>query len=175
MKILRPGLLIRIDLMRIPIQHFSSLRIQILFRIQYFHDQNWKITAVKLLFIFFGSKMAIYLSLDLHKGCTSYRRSLQPSKENIQHFKTWKFFTFFHICGSFLPSGIRVRIRIQNADPEPATQINADWLRLVYTDQFGCFIQVSLKILFAIRFYMLRPTWGIKFLCELALNVFQIL
>jgi hypothetical protein len=29
-----------------------------------------------------------YLSLSLHKGFLSYRRSLQPSKENIQHFKT---------------------------------------------------------------------------------------
>ncbi len=38
--------------------------------------------------IFFWSKIAIYLSLGLHKGRPSYRRSLQPSKENIQHFKT---------------------------------------------------------------------------------------
>jgi hypothetical protein len=29
-----------------------------------------------------------YLSLGLHKGRPSYRRSLQLSKENIQHFKT---------------------------------------------------------------------------------------
>jgi hypothetical protein len=36
----------------------------------------------------FGSKTTIYLSLGLHKGFPSYRRSLQPSKENIQHFKT---------------------------------------------------------------------------------------
>ncbi len=45
------------------------------------------------------------------KGRPSYRRSLQPSKENIQHFKTWKFFTFFCFCGSFLPSWIRIRIQ----------------------------------------------------------------
>jgi hypothetical protein len=37
---------------------------------------------------FFVSKTTIYLSLGLHKGFPSYRRSLQPSKENIQHFKT---------------------------------------------------------------------------------------
>jgi len=43
---------------------------------------NKKNTA-KNLFIFFSSK-----SLGLHKGRLSYRRSLQPSKENIQHFKT---------------------------------------------------------------------------------------
>ncbi len=74
------------------------------------------------------SKIAIYLSLGLHKGRTSYRRSLQSSKENIQHFKTWKFFTFFYFCGSFLPSWIRIRIRNLNVDldPDPASQINAD-------------------------------------------------
>jgi hypothetical protein len=115
-----------------------------------------KFTAVKLSYI--GSKIAIYLSLGHHKGRTSYRRSLQPSKENIQHFKTLKFYTFFNICGSFLPSWIRIHIqqlklmRI-HADPDPqpwirshktdahillgtdpATQINADpdpqpWIR----------------------------------------------
>jgi hypothetical protein len=36
---------------------------------------------------FFLSQLAIYLSLGLHKGHLSYRRSLQPSKENIQHLK----------------------------------------------------------------------------------------
>jgi hypothetical protein len=36
----------------------------------------------------FGSKNTIYLSLGLHKGRSSYGRSLQPSKENFQHFKT---------------------------------------------------------------------------------------
>ncbi len=36
-------------------------------------------------------KMAIYLSLEFRKGCPSYRRSFHPSKENIQHFKTWNF------------------------------------------------------------------------------------
>jgi hypothetical protein len=46
-----------------------------------------KKTAKKFVYIFFLSKIAIYLSLGLHKGRPSYRRSLQPSKENIQHFK----------------------------------------------------------------------------------------
>jgi hypothetical protein len=43
---------------------------------------------LKQFFSFFLSKIAIYLSLGLHKGLPSYRRSLHPSKENIQHFKT---------------------------------------------------------------------------------------
>ncbi len=44
---------------------------------------------------FFESKTTIYLSLGLRKGFRKYRRSLQPSKENIQHFKTWNFLIFF--------------------------------------------------------------------------------
>jgi hypothetical protein len=36
-------------------------------------------------------KKCIYLSAGLHKGRPSYRRSLQHSKENIQHFKTLNF------------------------------------------------------------------------------------
>ena len=61
-------------------------------------------------------------------GNAGDRRSLQPSKDNIQHFKTWKFYSFFYICGSFLPFWIWIRILIQNVDPDPdpATQINAD-------------------------------------------------
>ena len=62
----------------------------------------------------------------LHKGRSSYRRSLQPSKENIQHFKRWKICPFSNLFGSFLPSWIRNRIRNLYADPDPAAQINAD-------------------------------------------------
>jgi hypothetical protein len=61
-----------------------------------------------------GSKIVLYLLLGLHKGRPSSRRSLQPSKENIQHFKTRNFLTFFYFSGSFLPpgsgSGFQVRI-----------------------------------------------------------------
>ncbi len=46
---------------------------------------------LQLKFFFFLSKTAIYLSLGHHKVCQSYRRSLQFSKEAIQHFKTWTF------------------------------------------------------------------------------------
>jgi hypothetical protein len=59
-------------------------------RIQGFNDQKMKKNySRKFFFIFFLSKTAIYLSLGLlHKVCPSYRRSLQFSKEAIQHFKT---------------------------------------------------------------------------------------
>ncbi len=104
------GLWIRIDLMQIRIQLFFSLQIQIRiwiqFRIQGFDDQ--KFTAVKL---FSDRKLQFTYPLGLQKGCTTYRRSLQPSKENIHHFKTWKFLTFFYICESFFPSWIRIWIQ----------------------------------------------------------------
>jgi hypothetical protein len=56
------------------------------FRIQGFDDQKLrkKYTAEKN---YFFSKIVMYLSLGLLNGHPSYRRSLQPSKENIQHFK----------------------------------------------------------------------------------------
>ncbi len=72
--------------------------------------------------IFFFIKNCIYLSLGPHKGRSSYWRSLQPTKENIQHFKTWSFLTFFYFCGSFLPSRIRILIMMPtwlNPDPDP--------------------------------------------------------
>ncbi len=50
-------------------------------------------------------KIIPYIPSYLLEEHLSYRRSLQPSKENIQHFKTWKqhFFTFFLIlCGLLL-------------------------------------------------------------------------
>ncbi len=62
--------------LRIRIQHFKWIRIQ-----------GFK-KKIQL------TKIAIYLFLSLHKGRPSYRRSLQPSKENIQHFKKWNLLTF---------------------------------------------------------------------------------
>jgi hypothetical protein len=54
-------------------------------RIQGFDDQTQKLKKKIQLkmcfyFLFFLIKNAIYLSLGLHKGHPSYRRSLQPSK-----------------------------------------------------------------------------------------------
>jgi hypothetical protein len=44
-------------------------------------------------FPFFWSKIAITLLLGLLKERPSYRRILQPSKENIQHLKKWNLLT----------------------------------------------------------------------------------
>ncbi len=100
--------------------------IPIRIRIQGFNDQKLKKIHTRKKIGIFWSKFAIYLSLGLHKGHPSYRRSLQPSKKNIQHFKTWNLFTFFYLCRSFLTSWIRIhcfQIRIQyfrlNTYPDP--------------------------------------------------------
>ncbi len=58
-------------------------------RVQGFNDQKLKKKkTVEKNIIFVFDQSAIYLSLGLHKVCPSYRRSLQLSKEAIQHFKT---------------------------------------------------------------------------------------
>ncbi len=58
-------------------------------QIQGFKDQNYKFTAgKKKIFLIKNYHLPI---LGLFKERPSYRRSLQPSKENIQHFKTWNF------------------------------------------------------------------------------------
>jgi hypothetical protein len=93
---------------------FFKLRIRIQFQIQGFDDQKLK---KKFYINFFLSKMEIYLSLGLPKGRPSYKRSLQPPQESIQHFKTCKFVTFFYFCGSFSA--------LLDPDPDPATQISA--------------------------------------------------
>ncbi len=93
-------------------------------RVQGFDDQKLKkINSWKKKF---GSKTTIYLSLDLHKGRPSYRRSLQLSKENIQHSSTSKHdvLKFLCICGSYCSpgsgsgSGFRIRIRIRIHCPD---------------------------------------------------------
>ncbi len=95
-------------------------------------DPNPQFTAGNYIY-FFLSKIAIYryLSLGLHKRRPSYRRSFQPSKENIQHFKTWKFCVFFLFlcvifalldpdpefeCGSGSGNSELMRIRIRNPE-----------------------------------------------------------
>jgi hypothetical protein len=104
----------------------AVFRIRIRLRLQHFRlntgtdpdsgfdeEKLEKIHSLEKNLIFFWSKTAIYLSLGLHKGRLRKRRSLHPSKENIQQFKESKhkiseIFSYF--CGSFLPSWNRIRI-----------------------------------------------------------------
>ncbi len=66
---------------------------------RYLSLHSWKII------IFLCSKIAIYLTPSLQKYVQAIRRSRQPSKENIQNFKTWNFFIFFYFVCHFWPPG----------------------------------------------------------------------
>ncbi len=66
---------------------------------------GWKIS-----FILFLQKIAIYSSLGLHKGRPSYRRSPQPSKENIPH-GSW-FGSESTDLSEYIPSGSKTLIFI---------------------------------------------------------------
>jgi hypothetical protein len=70
----------------------------------------------------FGSKTTVYLSIGIHKGRPSYKRSLSLSKENIRHSKTWTFLFFSSFVGHFRPpkSGSTEPIKSGfNSDPDP--------------------------------------------------------
>jgi hypothetical protein len=67
-------------------------------------------------FFFYEKKIAIYLSLGLHKGPPSYRRSLQP----------WILFNFFLCLWVILPSWFRIRIVNLDPDTDQGTPLNPD-------------------------------------------------
>ncbi len=81
---------IRIHWVRIRIQHF---------RLNTHPDPILMTTNGKNLQLkFYSIFLILYcnlLILGLYKGRLNYMRSLQPSKENIQRFKTWNFLIFF--------------------------------------------------------------------------------
>jgi hypothetical protein len=72
-----------------------AFQARIRIRIQGFDDQKLKKKKSRHFFLLFLTNIAIKFSLALHKGRTSYKRSLQLSKENIQHFKKMKIINFF--------------------------------------------------------------------------------
>jgi hypothetical protein len=47
---------------------------------QGFDDQKFKILTAEKIFKFFLDQFTIFLSIELHTGFPSFRRSLQPSK-----------------------------------------------------------------------------------------------
>jgi hypothetical protein len=56
------------------------------------------------------TKIAIYLSLGLHKGRPSYKEKPSALKTELSELPNIKFFlTFFHFCGTFFPFWIRIR------------------------------------------------------------------
>ncbi len=117
-------LCIRIHWIWIRIQHLKWIRL----RIGSFNEQIFeKKFSWKFFLFLFWSNIAIYLFLGLYKGRPSYKRGLQSSKKNIQHFKRWNLWTIFYFSGSFLPSWIRIRIGGNaNSDPDPETPLSPD-------------------------------------------------
>jgi hypothetical protein len=63
----------------------------------------------------FWSKIAIYLSLSLHKGRPSYR-TFKRENPALPNMKFLHFFLFF--WGNFCPTGIRIQPTKINADPK---------------------------------------------------------
>ncbi len=94
---------------------WTPIRIRIQSGSRALMTKNWK-KIFSWEFFSFLSKTAIYLSLGLHKVCPSYRRSLQLSKEAIQHFKTW---TFTNFC-------LLLWVIFSLLDPDPQTRLNPD-------------------------------------------------
>jgi hypothetical protein len=124
---------IRIQWIRIRIQHFKWIRI----RIQGFEEKKYNWNFV----FFFWSKIAIYLSLGLHKGRPSYRRSLQPSKENIQHIKRWNL--LFNNCFLFLCA----IFALLDPDPDPGTPLNPDPIRILNIGGMNVYLEIVRSIL----------------------------
>ena len=104
-----------------PIRIRIQIRIQIQYGSRALMTKNWKKNySWKFFKIFFWSKTSIYQSLGLHKVYPSYRRSLQFSKEAIQHFKTW---TFTNYC-------LLLWVIFALLDPDPGFQLNTDPIRI---------------------------------------------
>ncbi len=59
----------------------------------------------------------IYLSLGFHKGRPSNRRSPKPSKENIQHIKSWNSYFFLFLLVTFA---------LLDPDTDPLIWLNPD-------------------------------------------------
>ncbi len=126
----------------------SSTLCWIRIRIQGFDDQKLiKNLQMKKCIIIFLSKIAIYLSLGLHKGRPSYRKILQPSKKNIHHFKKHDISNFFYIfvcnfcpSGSGSGSGFLIRIWIRIHWP--------DWIRIEIPNPKHCCLEPYLYLSF---------------------------
>ncbi len=69
---------------------------------------------------------AISLSLGLHKGRPSYKRSLQLSKENIQHFEIWYLLIFLLLWVVFALM-----------DPDPDSEYGSGSTDPIESIQFG--------------------------------------
>ncbi len=102
-----------------PDSAFYAEYLLIWIRIQGFDDQKLgKIYSWKNGYFFLLKNCNLLIpNLGLHNRRPSYWRSLQPPKENIQHFKTWNFLTFSYFCGYFLLVWMRICLTSLDRDP----------------------------------------------------------
>jgi hypothetical protein len=102
------------------------IRIRIGIQIHGFDDQQWeKIYSWKNL-IFFLPKIAIYLSLGLHKERQATEEAFSPHPA----LQTMRFLNFFYSCGPFLPSWVQIPYPELDPNPEPYTyqiRIRIQW------------------------------------------------
>jgi hypothetical protein len=76
-----------------------------------FGEQNLKKNPAEIFSSsFFGSEVAIYFSLGLHKGRPSYREKPSALKKEHPPLQKMKIITSNYFSGPFLPSWIRIRI-----------------------------------------------------------------
>ncbi len=114
---LSAGLRIRIHFIRIRIQRFrlNTNPDRNPIRIQGFNDQKIeKKLQLKNFFKFFFFKNCNLPTLGLHIVRPSYRRSLQLSKEAIQHFKIWTLKKILLLWAIFA---------LLDPDPDPLTRV----------------------------------------------------
>jgi hypothetical protein len=112
---------IRIHWIRIRIQHFKWMQIRNPVQNPDTDPWFWWTKIEKIFFLFFSfldHKLKFSYPWAPIKDVQTTRRSLQPSKKNIQHLKRWKLLTVFYFLGHFWPFGSRslsrIRIRIHN-------------------------------------------------------------
>ncbi len=109
----------RIHWSRIQIQHFKWIRIRIqsgsrvLMTKNFRKKYNWTFFFKSFLY----QKLQFTYPLGLYKGGPSCRRSLQPSKENTQHYKKWNYSTFSIFVGLFYTPGSGCESGYGSRDP----------------------------------------------------------
>jgi hypothetical protein len=111
----------------------------------------------------FWSEIVLYLFAGLLEVLSSHTKSFQPSKVNIQHFKTWHFKTFF--CGSFLLAWIRTGfiirihrpnwIQIQSGSGSGSGSETHSIVTLSLLDKTSTFFRI-----FNVLYNMMKPFLG---------------
>ncbi len=94
-------------------------------------ERNWYVKKNLILF-YQKLQFTIYISLGLHhKKRPSCRRSLQHSKENLQHFKTLNFWIFSVFVGHFCPPASGYGSTEPGSNPDPEHCCRQRWIETI--------------------------------------------